>query len=50
MSCEFEPAHPDGVLYRIGRRPDPWAWPGWVYAGKDGTFDYRFDDPRGTHT
>ena len=23
----------------------PWPWPDWVYAGEDGTFDNRYDDP-----
>jgi hypothetical protein len=32
MSCELEPTHPNGVLYRLGRQPDPWAWlPGVEY-------------------
>jgi hypothetical protein len=25
--------------------PDPWAWPDWAYAGEDGTFGNRYDDP-----
>jgi hypothetical protein len=47
MSCEFEATHPEGVLYRLGRQPDPWAWPDWTYAGELGRFDNRYDDPRG---
>jgi hypothetical protein len=45
MTCDIEPVQPDGVLYRLGRRPDPWAWPDWAYAGDDGTWGNRFDDP-----
>jgi len=29
----------------LARRPDPWAWPDWAYAGEDGTFGNRYDDP-----
>lgn len=49
MSCDLEPAWPDDALHRIGRRPDPWSWPDWVYAGEDGTFDHRYDDPAGEY-
>jgi hypothetical protein len=49
MSCELEAAHPGGVLYRLGRQPDPWVWPDWTYAGELGTFDNRYDDPRGEY-
>lgn len=44
MSCDLEPATP-GRVYRLGRRPDPWAYPNWAFAGEDGTFGNRFDDP-----
>jgi RES domain len=33
------------LIYRLGRAPDPWEWPDWSYAGPDGTFGNRFDDP-----
>jgi hypothetical protein len=36
---------PAGRVKRIGRAPDPWAWPDWLYAGPDGTFGNRWDDP-----
>lgn len=39
---------PDRV-YRLGREPDPWEWPDWSYAGPDGTFGNRFDDPEGQY-
>ena len=47
MSCDLEVARPDGPLFRLGRLPDAWAWPDWAYAGEDGTFGNRFDDPVG---
>lgn len=37
------------VVYRLGRRPDPWTWPDWRYAGPDGTFGNRFDDAQGIY-
>jgi RES domain len=33
---------PRTALYRIGRQPDPLAWPPWEYVGSG-----RFDDPAG---
>lgn len=36
-----------GPVFRVGHRPDPWAWTPWGYAGDDGRFQGRFDDPRG---
>jgi hypothetical protein len=36
-----------GVIYRLGRKPDPWSAPDWALAGPDGTFGNRFDDPEG---
>lgn len=38
-----------GVIYRLGRKPDPWASPAWASAGPDGTFGNRFDDPGATY-
>jgi hypothetical protein len=38
-----------GLIYRLGRRPDAWALPPWEYAGPDGTFDNRYDDPLGQY-
>ncbi len=40
---------PSGAIYRLGRRPDPWAAPDWASAGPDGTFGNRFDDPDATY-
>lgn len=36
-------------VHRLGRRPDPWAWPDWAYAEPDGTFGNRYDDPQGIY-
>ena len=38
-----------GVIYRLGRKPDPWSPPDWASAGPDGTFGNRFDDPDATY-
>ncbi len=38
-----------GVIYRLGRKPDPWSVPDWASAGADGTFGNRFDDPEGMY-
>ena len=38
-----------GVIYRQGRKPDPWAPPDWASAGPDGKFGNRFDDPDATY-
>jgi hypothetical protein len=38
-----------GVIYRLGRKPDPWAPPDWALAGPNGTFGNRFDDPDATY-
>lgn len=35
-----------GVVWRVGFRPDPWAWTPWQYA-VDGRFGGRWDDPAG---
>ena len=48
MSCDLEPASP-GRVYRIGRRPDPWAYQEWADAGDDGTFGNRWDDPESSY-
>ena len=38
-----------GLIYRLGRKPYPWAVPDWASAGPDGTFGNRFDDPGGIY-
>ena len=45
MSNGLAYVEPDGPLYRLGRYPDPWAWPPWSAAAIDGTFGNRYDDP-----
>lgn len=45
----MKPADPPEEVFRLGRRPDPWAWPDWAYAEADGTFGNRYDDPQGTY-
>lgn len=45
----LESKQPPSVIFRIGRRPDPWQPPDWSYANRDGTFGNRFDDPRGKY-
>jgi RES domain len=49
MIAPLAAAGPSGSLYRVARRPDAWAWPPWSYAGEDGTFGNRFDDPAGEY-
>jgi hypothetical protein len=38
-----------GLIYRLGRKPDPWSVPDWAAAGPDGTFGNRFDDSEGIY-
>lgn len=42
LEVEFDP----GRVWRVGYRPDPWAWTPWQYAN-GGRFDGRWDDPAG---
>jgi hypothetical protein len=49
MSCDIEAAQASGRLHRVARSPDAWAWPDWAFAGPDGTFGNRYDDPRGEY-
>jgi hypothetical protein len=49
MSCGLASIRAAGEIYRLGRRPDPWRWPDWAYAGEDGTFGNRYDDPRSAY-
>lgn len=32
-------------IYRLARKPDPWAPLDWAWAEQDGTFGNRYDDP-----
>jgi hypothetical protein len=38
---ELADTNPPGKLFRIGRRPDPWAWPPWEFCRRAN----RWDDP-----
>lgn len=49
MTPALSAARPSGLLHRVGRAPDAWSWPPWAYAGEDGTFGNRFDDPAGEY-
>lgn len=37
-----------GQVWRVGYRPDPWAWTPWQYADH-GRFTGRWDDPHGRY-
>ncbi len=37
-----------GVVWRVGYRPQPWAWTPWQYVGDTGRFAGRWDDPPGS--
>lgn len=49
MTCAIPQRTSNENVFRIGREPDPWAWPDWAYAKSDGTFGNRWDDPRGIY-
>lgn len=49
MTIGLASVEPDGPLCRLGRYPDPWAWPDWSYAAADGTFGNRYDDPEASY-
>jgi hypothetical protein len=42
-------APPGDPLFRVGRGPDVWTLASWIYAGPDGTFGNRYDDPAGEY-
>lgn len=45
MTCDLESSKAPRPLYRLGRRSAVWTWPDWAYAGEDGSFGNRYDDP-----
>ena len=49
MTCDLETVTPAGLVFRLARAPNPWAWPDWSHAGPDGTFGNRWDDPLGSY-
>ena len=46
MSQRLVAVEAAGPVFRLGRSPDPWAWPDWAYA-TGLTFGNRWDDPLG---
>jgi hypothetical protein len=46
---DLEGTTPPGPVRRIGRLPDPWAWPPWEAQHSDNTFGNRWDDPEGVY-
>ena len=46
---DLEGIRPPGPVTRIGRRPNPWAWPPWEAQHSDATFGNRWDDPEGNY-
>src|SRR5258708_27840846 len=46
---ELEEAAAPARILRVGRKPDPWAWPRWEVAGEDGTFGNRWYDAHSTY-
>ena len=49
MASALRSRRPPARVYRVGRAPDPWSWPDWLFAAADGTFGNRFDDPAGAY-
>ena len=49
MTAALDSAAAPGLLYRVGRPPDVWAWPPWTALCADGTFGNRWDDPLGRY-
>jgi len=46
---DLQGIRPPGRVTRIGRRPNPWAWPPWEAQHSDATFGNRWDDPEGIY-
>jgi hypothetical protein len=46
ISAELTAAEAAGRVWRVGFRPEPWAWSGWEWA-TDGRFPGRWDDLHG---
>jgi hypothetical protein len=46
---DLEGIRPLARVTRIGRRPNPWAWPPWEAQDSDNTFGNRWDDPEGIY-
>jgi hypothetical protein len=46
VSAQLPAAEAAGRVWRVGFRPEPWAWSGWEWA-TDGRFPGRWDDLHG---
>ena len=46
VSAQLTGAEDTGRVWRVGFRPEPWAWSGWEWA-TDGRFPGRWDDLHG---
>ncbi len=46
---DLQVTRPAAHVWRIGRMPDPWAWPPWEAQHSDSTFGNRWDDPEGVY-
>jgi hypothetical protein len=46
VSAQLTAAEAAGKVWRVGFRPEPWAWSGWEWA-TDGRFPGRWDDLHG---
>jgi hypothetical protein len=46
VSAQLTAAEAAGRVWRVGFRPEPWAWSGWEWA-TDGRFPGRWDDLHG---
>jgi hypothetical protein len=46
VSAQLAAAEAAGRVWRVGFRPEPWAWSGWEWA-TDGRFPGRWDDLHG---
>ncbi len=46
ISAQLTAAEAAGRVWRVGFRPEPWAWSGWEWA-TDGRFPGRWDDLHG---
>jgi len=46
---DIEGIRPPARVVRVGRQPDPWAWPPWESQHSDNSFGNRWDDPEGVY-
>jgi RES domain len=46
---DLQGIRPPSRVTRVGRRPNPWAWPPWEAQHSDATFGNRWDDPEGIY-